>query len=324
MGGGYRGASMARSWAELLGEDGARESDEEQQGFFSRLRDSLGKSRRALTDQLALAAFDPADDEAWERLEEALIAADVGIPATAELVRRLEARGVAGDLGEALVEEAAALLGEPGTLSVRERPSVVLVVGVNGTGKTTTIGKLAHHLRAHGRSVLVGAADTFRAAAEEQLEIWAERAGADFVGSERGGDPAAVAYDAVEAASARGKDVVIVDTAGRLHTQTNLMEELAKVRRVIEGRLEGAPHETLLVIDATTGQNGVRQAQLFGEAVHVTGVALTKLDGSAKGGVALAIAHELGVPVKLVGVGEGIDDLRPFSADDFARALIAG
>jgi fused signal recognition particle receptor len=316
---------MARSWAELLGEDGAHaESEEEQHGFFSRLRDSLGKSRRALTDQLALAAFDPADDEAWERLEEALIAADVGVPATAELVRRLEARGVTGDLSEALIEEAADVLGEPGTLSVQERPSVVLVVGVNGTGKTTTIGKLAHHLRAHGRSVLVGAADTFRAAAEEQLEIWAERAGADFVGSERGGDPAAVAYDAVEAASARGRDVVIVDTAGRLHTQTNLMEELAKVRRVVEGRLEGAPHETLLVIDATTGQNGVRQAQLFGEAVQVTGVALTKLDGSAKGGVALAIAHELGLPVKLVGVGEGIDDLRPFSAHDFARALISG
>jgi fused signal recognition particle receptor len=325
MSGGYRGAAMARSWAELLGEDGASaESLEEQQGLFSRLRDSLGKSRRALTDQLALATFDPADDEAWERLEEALIAADVGVPATAELVRRLEARSVAGDLSEPLIEEAAALLGEPGTLSVQQRPSVLLVVGVNGTGKTTTIGKLAHHLRAHGRSVLVGAADTFRAAAEEQLEIWAGRAGADFVGSERGGDPAAVAYDAVEAASARGRDVVIVDTAGRLHTQTNLMEELAKVRRVIEGRLEGAPHETLLVIDATTGQNGVRQAQLFSEAVQVTGVALTKLDGSAKGGVALAIAHELGLPVKLVGVGEGIDDLRPFSPHDFARALIAG
>ena len=316
---------MARSWAELLGEDGTHaESEEERQSLFGRLRDSLGKSRRALTDQLVLAAFDPEDDESWERLEEALIAADVGVPATAELVRRLEARSVAGDLSEPLIEEAAALLGEPGTLHVQARPSVVLVVGVNGTGKTTTIGKLAHHLSAHGRSVLVGAADTFRAAAEEQLEIWADRAGADFVGSERGGDPAAVAYDAVEAASARGRDVVIVDTAGRLHTQTNLMEELAKVRRVIEGRLEGAPHETLLVIDATTGQNGVRQAQLFSEAVHVTGVALTKLDGSAKGGVALAIAHELGLPVKLVGVGEGIDDLRPFSAHDFARALIAG
>jgi fused signal recognition particle receptor len=323
MGGGYRGAAM-RSWAELLGDDGATpESEEEAQGFFGRLRDSLGSSRRALTEQLAAAAFDPADDEAWERLEEALIAADVGVPATAELVRRLEARGISGDLTEALVEVASDMLGEPATLSVGERPSVLLVVGVNGTGKTTTIGKLAHHLHEHGLSVIVAAADTFRAAAEEQLEIWADRAQADFVGSERGGDPAAVAYDAIEAASARGRDVVVVDTAGRLHTQTNLMEELAKIRRVIEDKLEGAPHETLLVVDATTGQNGIRQAQIFGEAVQVTGVALTKLDGSAKGGVALAIAHELGLPVKLVGVGEGVEDLRPFDPRDFARALLS-
>ncbi|HUP31470.1 MAG TPA: signal recognition particle-docking protein FtsY, partial [Gaiellaceae bacterium] len=218
--------------------------------------------------------------------------------------------------------EIAALLGEPGTLAVRERPSVVLVVGVNGTGKTTTIGKLAYRLREHGREVLLGAADTFRAAAEEQLEIWAQRAGADFVGAARGADPASVAFDAIEAARARGRDVVIVDTAGRLHTQTNLMEELRKVRRVIEGKLEGAPHETLLVVDATTGQNGLQQARLFGEAVGVTGVALTKLDGSAKGGIAIAIAHELGLPVKLVGVGEGLNDLRPFDPKDFARALV--
>jgi fused signal recognition particle receptor len=311
------------TWAALLGDEEPQEEVQAEPGFFGRLRDSLGKSRRALTEQLAAAAFDPADDEAWERLEEALIAADVGVPATAELVRRLEARGEVGDLTEALVEEASTMLGEPGMLSVQERPSVLLVVGVNGTGKTTTIGKLAHHLHEHGRSVIVAAADTFRAAAEEQLEIWADRAQADFVGSERGGDPAAVAYDAIEAASARDRDIVVVDTAGRLHTQTNLMEELAKVRRVIEGRLKGAPHETLLVVDATTGQNGVRQAQLFGEAVQVTGVALTKLDGSAKGGVALAIAYELGLPVKLVGVGEGVEDLRPFNPRDFARALLS-
>ncbi|MBA2614471.1 MAG: signal recognition particle-docking protein FtsY, partial [Actinobacteria bacterium] len=164
---------------------------------------------------------------------------------------------------------------------------------------------------------------TFRAAAEEQLEIWAKRSRADFVGSERGADPAAVAFDAIDAAEARGRDVVIVDTAGRLHTQTNLMEELAKIRRVIEGRLEGAPHETLLVVDATTGQNGLQQARLFGQAVDVTGVALTKLDGTAKGGIAIAIAHELGIPVKLVGVGESLDDLQPFDARDFARALVA-
>ena len=207
-------------------------------------------------------------------------------------------------------------------LGLDGHPTVVLVVGVNGTGKTTTIGKLAYRLQESGRSVVLAAADTFRAAAEEQLEIWAERAGADFVGSQRGADPAAVAFDAISAAEARGRDVVVVDTAGRLHTQTNLMEELGKVRRVIAGRLEGAPHETLLVLDATTGQNGVRQAKLFGEAVGVTGVALTKLDGTAKGGVVVAVTHELGLPVKLVGVGEGLDDLQPFDPQDFARALV--
>jgi fused signal recognition particle receptor len=314
---------MARSWGEFLGDtDTSDETPDEQSGFLSRLRDSLGKSRRALTEQIAAAAFDPGDDEAWERLEEALIAADVGVPTTAELVQRLEAREVAGELGAALSDEAAELLGGPPRLDLSAEPTVILVVGVNGTGKTTTIGKLAQKLREHDHSVLLAAADTFRAAAEEQLEIWAGRAGADFVGSERGGDPAAVAYDAIEAATARGRDVVIVDTAGRLHTQTNLMDELAKVRRVIERRLPGAPHETLLVVDATTGQNGLQQARLFGEAVQVTGVALTKLDGSAKGGVALAIAHELGLPVKLVGVGEGLDDLRPFDARDYANALL--
>jgi fused signal recognition particle receptor len=312
---------MARSWAELLGDEAAPADEAEQSGLFARLRESLGKSRRALTEELALGSFDPADDASWERLEEALIAADVGVPATAELVQRLEARG-AGDLAVGLQEEIARMLGEPGRLELQARPSVVLVVGVNGTGKTTTIGKLAAKLSEHGRSVVVAAADTFRAAAEEQLEIWATRAGADFVGSERGGDPAAVAFDAIGAAQARNRDVVVVDTAGRLHTQTNLMEELAKVRRVIGQRLEGAPHETLLVIDATTGQNGLQQARLFGQAVNVSGVALTKLDGSAKGGIAVAIAHELGLPVKLIGIGESLDDLRPFDPVDFAQALV--
>ena len=316
---------MARSWAQLLGEENAQpEPEDDRAGLFSRLRDSLSKSRRALTAELASAAFDPGDDAAWERLEEALIRADVGVRTTAELVRRLEARQDLTDLNEALAEELATLLGEPATLDVRADPSVLLVVGVNGTGKTTTIGKLSARLAEHGRSVVVAAADTYRAAAEEQLEIWAERAGADFVGSERGADPAAVAYDAVEAALARGRDVVVVDTAGRLHTQTNLMEELAKVRRVIGGRLEGAPHETLLVVDATTGQNGVQQARLFGDAVGVTGVVLTKLDGSAKGGVAIPIAYELGLPVKLVGVGEALEDLQPFDPRAYAQALVAG
>jgi fused signal recognition particle receptor len=316
---------LPRSWAQLLGEEGAQpEPEAEREGIFSRLRDSLSKSRRALTAELASAAFDPGDDAAWERLEEALIRGDVGVRATAELVRRLEARQDLTDLNAALAEEIAVLFGEPATLAVSADPSVLLVVGVNGTGKTTTIGKLAERLRQHGHSVVLGAADTFRAAAEEQLEIWAKRADAVFVGGERGADPASVAYDAIEQAARDGHDVVIVDTAGRLHTQANLMQELAKVRRVIEGKLKGAPHETLLVVDATTGQNGLQQARLFGEAVGVTGVALTKLDGSAKGGIAVAIAHELELPVKLIGVGEKLEDLRPFDPDDFARALVAG
>jgi fused signal recognition particle receptor len=315
---------MARSWGELLGDEDARpEPEDSGGGMFARLRDSLGRSRRALTEQIGAATFDAGDKASWERLEEALIAADVGVPATAELVQRLEARADAGaGLTEALQEEIARMLGEPARLEVDERPSVILVVGVNGTGKTTTIGKLAAKLSEHGRSVLVAAADTFRAAAEEQLEIWAQRADADFVGSARGGDPAAVAFDAIGAAQSRNRDVVVVDTAGRLHTQANLMEELSKVRRVIAQRLDGAPHETLLVVDATTGQNGLQQARLFGQAVDVTGIALTKLDGSAKGGIAIAIAHELGLPVKLIGIGEGLDDLRPFDPKDFARALV--
>jgi fused signal recognition particle receptor len=261
---------VSRTWAELLGDEAAGPQESaEAGGFFSRLRDSLGKSRRALTEQIAAGTFDAADDAAWERLEEALIAADVGVPSTAELVRRLEARGELGDLSEALVEETAALLGEPGRLSS------------TGTERDPRRRRQRHRQDdddrqarepparawAHGRA---RRRRHLRAAAEEQLEIWAERAGADFVGGERGGDPAAVAYDAIELAAERGRDVVIVDTAGRLHTQANLMEELAKVRRVIAQKQEGAPNETLLVVDATTGQNGVQQARLFGEAVGVT------------------------------------------------------
>jgi fused signal recognition particle receptor len=317
---------VSRSWADFLGDDEAPRDDgaEERSGWFRRLRDSLEGSRRALARELS---FDPADETSWERIEEALIHADCGVPATVEIVRRLEAGEPASreELLAGLQEIIAELMSLDGKdrFAVDSRPSVVLVVGVNGTGKTTTIGKLAHRLREHGRSVIVAAADTFRAAADEQLEIWAERAGADFVGASRGADPAAVAYDAIAAAEARGRDVVVVDTAGRLHTQTNLMEELAKVRRVIAGRLDGAPHETILVIDATTGQNGLQQARLFNEAVDVSGVALTKLDGTAKGGIAVAIAHELRLPVKLVGVGESLDDLQPFDARDFARALVS-
>ena len=317
---------MSRSWADLFGDEDepTAEETEDRKGWLGRLRESLAGSRRALTQDLF---FNPADEESWERVEEALIQADVGVPATVDLVRKLEQRepGSETELLQGLEEEVAEMFtadGE-GRLALSGKPSVLLVVGVNGTGKTTTIGKLANRLNEHGRSVIVAAADTFRAAADEQLEIWATRAGADFVGAERGADPAAVAFDAIQAAEARGRDVVIVDTAGRLHTQTNLMQELAKIRRVIGSKLQDAPHETLLVVDATTGQNGLQQARLFNEAVELTGVALTKLDGSAKGGIAVAIAHELRLPVKLVGVGEALEDLQPFDAREFARALVS-
>jgi fused signal recognition particle receptor len=307
--------------------DGAPE--ERRRGLFRRLVENLSTSRKALAQQIATIAFDPADDAVWEELEEALLLADCGVPATVEIVGRLEREAAAGglrtsdDLTAALRRIIAELLsGSESRIDLTARPAVILVVGVNGTGKTTTVGKLAEHVRRAGGSVVVGAADTFRAAAGEQLETWARRAGADFVGSVHGQDPAAVAYDAVAAGESRGRDVVIIDTAGRLHTQTNLMDELSKVRRVITQKISEAPHETLLVVDATTGQNGLQQALLFGGAVPLTGVALTKLDGTAKGGIAIAIAHELGLPIKLIGVGETLDDLRPFSAADFATALL--
>ena len=314
---------MTRSWGELLGDNAnPDETDEERAGFFSRLRDSLGKTRRAMTEQLAAAAFDPADDESWERLEEALIAADVGVPTTAELVQRLEARQDVGELGATLAEEAAELLGDPGRLALDGPPSVILVVGVNGTGKTTTIGKLARRLVGEGRSVSLAGADTFRAAAGEQLEVWAVRADAHLVSQERGADPGAVVFDAVTSAKARGADVLIVDTAGRLHTKMPLMDELAKLRRVVE-KAGATVHETLLVLDATTGQNGIAQARAFTDAVDVSGVVLTKLDGSARGGIVLAVREELGVPVRFVGTGEGADDLQPFRAATFAEGILA-
>ncbi|MEK6271048.1 MAG: signal recognition particle-docking protein FtsY [Actinomycetota bacterium] len=297
---------------------------------WRRLRESLSKSRRALQAELSSSLFEHLDDEVWERLEEALILADVGARTTADVVRRLEAEVHAGRIGgaeavrERLVELLAEVAGpDDARIDLSRRPAVVMVVGVNGTGKTTTVGKLAWHLRNElGLSVIVAAADTYRAAAIEQLEAWAERAGAEIVRGSPGGDPGAVLFDAIAAAQSRGADVVLADTAGRLHTHANLMEELAKVRRVAAKRLEGAPHESLIVIDATTGQNGLRQAQAFAEAVDLTGVVLTKLDGTAKGGIALAIASELGLPVKLIGIGEGLEDLRPFDAREFAAALL--
>jgi fused signal recognition particle receptor len=300
-------------------------------GRLKRLRESLRKSRQALRAELSASLFEQLDDETWEKLEEALILADVGARATAVVVGKLETEVDGGTVtgADAVRERLVELLAELAAtgerrLDLRARPAVIMVVGVNGTGKTTTIGKLAAILRERfGLEVIVAAADTFRAAAIEQLEAWAERAGVEVVRGAPGGDPGAVVFDAIAAAESRGADVVIADTAGRLHTHGNLMEELAKVRRVTAKRLEGAPHETLIVIDATTGQNGLRQARAFAEAVDVTGVALTKLDGTAKGGIALAIAGELGMPLKLIGVGESIEDLRPFDPDEFARALLA-
>jgi fused signal recognition particle receptor len=334
---------MATTWNEIL-DLGAREvpaaagpapdaedSAEQRSGVFRRLRESLAKSRRALSEEISASLFDRIDEETWERLEEALILADVGAPTTARVVERLEHEVTAGEVTadaasvrERLIEILAdvATTGDP-RLDLSAEPAVLLMVGVNGTGKTTTIGKIAWHLAEEfGLRVVLGAADTFRAAAAEQLAEWSDRAGAELVCSEPGGDPGAVAFDAIAAARARGADVVIVDTAGRLHTQGNLMDELAKVRRVIDKQMPGAPHETLLTIDATTGQNGLRQALIFSQAVEVDGVVLTKLDGTAKGGITLAIAGELEIPVKLIGTGEALEDLRPFDPNDFARALL--
>jgi fused signal recognition particle receptor len=332
---------MPREWRDLVvladdapppppAEDSGSEG-ERRRGRFRRLRDNMRKTRQALAAEVqATLISGELDEEAWERLEEALIYADVGARTTAEVVATLEREAESGAVagGEALSGRLAELLADiartgDGRLHLTERPAVILMVGVNGTGKTTTVGKLAHHLRTDlGRSVVIGAADTFRAAGVEQLQRWAERADADFVSRPEGADPASVAYDTVAAGVREGADVVIIDTAGRLHTQDDLMAELTKVRRVIAKQLPGAPQETILTVDATTGQNGLRQARLFSEAVEVTGIALTKLDGTAKGGIALAIANDLGLPVKLIGIGEGLDDLRPFDADDFARALV--
>jgi fused signal recognition particle receptor len=326
---------VARTWQELFvtgdaPSEAAADDEPERRGFFRRLRQNMSKTREAFGAELQATVFQSLDDEAWERLEETLIRADVGAATTAEVVGRLEVEAGAGDLasGEDLARRLRELLADAartgdGTIDLRPEPTVILVVGVNGTGKTTTIGKIAWHLRQElGRSVVIAAGDTYRAAAVEQLATWAERSGAELVRAAPGSDPGAVAYDAVDAATARERDVVLCDTAGRLHTQHNLMAELDKVRRVIGKRLDGAPHETLLVIDATTGQNGLRQALTFRDAVDVTGIVLTKLDGTAKGGIALAIARQLEVPVKLIGIGEQLEDLRPFDADDFARALI--
>jgi fused signal recognition particle receptor len=332
---------MAREWRDLFIVDGAPDgrdaspedapaAQERRRGMFRRLRENLRKTRQALTTEIQATLFEDLNDETWERLEEALIYADVGATTTAEVVEKLEREATEGGIsgGQALSDRLIELLAEiarvgEDRIDLTPQPTVILVAGVNGTGKTTTVGKLAWHLgKELGQTVVVGAADTFRAAAVEQLEVWAQRAGVGFVKGRPNADPGAVAFDTIAVARRDGADVAIIDTAGRLHTQDDLMAELAKVSRVISKQIPEAPHETLLTVDATTGQNGLRQARLFSEAVPVSGLVLTKLDGTAKGGIALAIAHELGIPVKLIGIGEQLDDLRPFDSDDFARALV--
>jgi fused signal recognition particle receptor len=321
--------SLAESEKPVAVEEARAEAaeDEGSGGWIGRLRQGLRRSRESFVGQLnaAVSEFkDAGDEEFWERVEEILITSDVGVPTTARLVAELEQEALernvtsGKELRELMIEHAARLLEKPVELDVSHKPTVVLMVGVNGTGKTTNIGKLVHFLPG---KVMLAAGDTFRAAAIEQLQRWGERTGAEVIARERGADSAAVAHDAVEAARAGGTDVLLIDTAGRLHTKVNLMAELDKVKRVIERQMPGAPHEVLLTVDATTGQNGLRQAKLFHEVAGVTGIILTKLDGTAKGGIALAIANEVGVPIKLISVGEQVGDLHPFDAREFAEAL---
>ncbi|MGH8960740.1 MAG: signal recognition particle-docking protein FtsY [Jatrophihabitantaceae bacterium] len=310
----------------------ALETPEPTAGRLLRLRARLARSQSGLgRGLLSVLSREQLDADAWEAVEEALLTADVGVGATGEIVGNLRTRTKvmgtrsAGELRALLAEELVTAL-RPDldrslhTLPADGRPAVVMVVGVNGTGKTTTCGKLARVLVADGRTVLLGAADTFRAAAADQLQTWGARVGAETVRGPEGGDPASVAFDAVKQGTAAGVDAVLIDTAGRLHTKVGLMDELGKVKRVVEK--QGPVDETLLVLDATTGQNGLTQARVFTEVVDVTGIVLTKLDGTAKGGIVISVQRELGVPVKLVGLGEGADDLAPFDPEQFVDALL--
>ncbi|MBS4020900.1 MAG: signal recognition particle-docking protein FtsY [Dethiobacter sp.] len=301
-------------------------------GFISRIRDGLKKTRSGIMGRMEnLFARSAFDEDFYGELEEILIGADVGVETTLELVQKLRERIKTDKLKEPdrVMEVLKGLLLEilgtdkTGLNIDTDKPSVVLVLGVNGVGKTTTIGKLAARLRNEGKKVVLAAGDTFRAAAIEQLEVWSERSGAEIIKHQQGGDPAAVLFDAVNAARSRAADVVICDTAGRLHNKANLMEELKKVRRVVEKAMPGAPHEILLVLDASTGQNALVQARVFNESAPLTGVVLTKLDGTAKGGIVVAVARELSVPVKFVGVGESIDDLQPFDPVEYVDGLFA-
>lgn len=300
-------------------------------GFFDRLKKGLNKTRENLTNKIEklIIGYADIDDEFLDELEETLIMADVGVTTTEKLmtavrkgIKKKEIHGPE-DLKPFLAKEIAQILaqGEDGTRMAKTGPTVLLVIGVNGAGKTTTIGKLSAYYKEQGKRVMLAAADTFRAAAIDQLKVWSQRTEAAFIQHEEGSDPAAVAFDAVKAAKARGIDILIIDTAGRLQTKANLMEELKKIRRVISREIPEAPHETLLVLDATTGQNAISQAKLFTQAAPISGVVLTKLDGTAKGGVVIGIKSELSMPVKWIGVGEKVEDLRPFVAEDFAKAL---
>lgn len=300
-------------------------------GFLDQLKQGLSKTRESLTAKIetTILGYADIDDGLLDELEEILIMADVGVATTETLmkavrqeIKKKEIREP-GDLKPFLEKEITALLlkGGAGIRMAANGPTVLLIVGVNGAGKTTTIGKLSAFYHHYGKKVMLAAADTFRAAASDQLAIWGERTAAEVIRHEEGSDPAAVVFDAVKAAKARQIDILLVDTAGRLQTKTNLMAELEKINRVIAREIPGAPHETLLVLDATTGQNAVSQAKLFTQAAPVTGVVLTKLDGTAKGGVVIGIKAELGIPIKWIGVGEAVEDLRPFAAEDFAKAL---
>ena len=300
-------------------------------GFFDKLKEKLVKTRQSFIEKVETIFTGRKIDEATlEELEETLIISDVGTKASSEIMAAIREKAKKGEINDVdsvkslLKSEMTALLGDPQPIMVNSgKPFIILAIGVNGVGKTTTIGKLASRFRSQGLSVLLAAGDTFRAAGIEQLEIWANRAGTQLVKHQPGSDPAAVAYDAVIAAKSRNIDIVIIDTAGRLHTKSNLMEELKKVKRSIQKAMPEAPHETLLVVDGTTGQNALRQADMFNKAAEVTGIALTKLDGTAKGGIIFAIKKDLGIPVKLIGVGEGIEDLRDFDPKEFVEALFS-
>lgn len=298
-------------------------------GFLSKLREGLGKTRSALMGGIesVMRSFVKIDEDFLEELEEILITSDVGVGASEEIIDELRERirddriKTRDDTMAALREIISGMIGESEPLHLDTKPSVILVIGVNGAGKTTSVGKISARLKAEGKRVVVAAADTFRAAAIDQLAVWCDRAGVELVKQSEGSDPAAVVYDAANYARAKGADVLIVDTAGRLHNKKNLMNELAKINRVIDRELPGASRENLLVIDATTGQNAIIQAKEFGEAANITGLVLNKLDGTAKGGIVLSIRRELGLPVKFIGVGEKIDDMQPFDAEEFIDAL---